>query len=174
MVHEGKIIHAVFGLGKIRIIFYRLAENAAVNFFQGSIADKISLQICLKEEFFIGILCVQVGAEQVVQLVGFQLSRRVDEHYAGYRAVGGDFFQLLHKARLLPSGKIVILNQLLIDQIQLIHGRFLTQGEIGNHHIIGMGQVKNSIQKMGFALPVFAADYHAGGFSLFGGQVQTI
>ena len=61
---------------------------------------------------------------------------RVEQHLVGNGAVGRNFFQFMHKARLLSLGKVSVLDNFLVDQVKLIHRGFFTQGEIGNYHIV--------------------------------------
>ncbi len=127
MAHEGKVVAAVLCLGEVYIILYGLSEDAPVYLFERHICDKVSFQVCLKKELFIRVLCVQVGAEQIIELVCLQLLCRVEEHLACNRASGGDLFKLLHESGLTPLRKIGILYNLLIDKIQLIHRGLLAQ-----------------------------------------------
>ena len=142
--------------------------------FCWSIGNEVTLQISLKEKFFIGIFCIQVGTEKVIQLVCLQLFGCIEQHFTGKGTACGYFLQFLHKAGLTAHGKIGILNNLLVNQIQFVHGSFFTQREVGNHHVIRMSQIKNGIQKMGFPFAVFAADNHARGFTMVTDLVKTV
>ena len=174
MAHKSKVIAAVFCLGKILVVFHGLAENPAVNLFQRSVGHKIPLQVRLKQESFIGILRIQVRAEEIIQLICFQAAGGIEQHLAGRRAVGGKLFQLLGDPRLQSPGQIGILHDPAVDQVQLVHGRLFAERQKGNHHIFLVGHVKYRIQKMGFSLPVFSGDNHAAGFSLLADQSQTV
>ena len=79
----------------------------------------------------------------------------------------------MHKARLLASGKIGALKNLLVHQVKLVHGRFLTQGEIRNYHMIGVSQVEYGIQKMGLSFAVLAADDHPIRLSILADHIHS-
>ena len=173
MTHKRKIIPAVPRLRKVLIILHNLTENPLVDFLQRPVGNKIPLQVRQQKKLLIRILCIQIGAEQIVQLVRLQIFGSKRKHLPGQRTVGRNLIQLMHKSRLLTSRKIKVLQCLLVHQMQLIHRRFLAQTEVRNHHIAGMSQVKHRIQQMGFSFPVLSADNHSAGFAFFPNHIQA-
>ncbi len=114
-------------LGKIDIVFHRLVKYATIDLLQRRICHKISLKIGLQEKFLIRVLRVEIRAEQIVQLICLQLFRSVQVHLVCDRAFRRYLVHLMHESRLFASGKIRVLYQFLVHQIELVHRCLLAQ-----------------------------------------------
>lgn len=173
MAHEGKVIHTVLGFAEGYGIFGCFIENPLIDALHDGISDEIALQVGLELELFLLIFRVQIGAQEVVQLVGLQALGGVEEKFVCGRASRRHLIQQMEEAGLISHGQVGAADDFLVHEMQLVHGSLFAQGEEGDGHAVGVGHVENCVQDVGFALAVFAGNYHAVGDAGFGGVFQT-
>ena len=161
VAQKDNIVLGVFSLGKVQLEGDLLIEDTPIDLLYLLVGYKVPFQVSLQKELLVLVIGVYQRPEEVVEPICLQLCSGEQQQVTGQLGIGGKARQLLGETWLQPVGKVGIAHQLLIDQIQLVQGCLLAQGEHGDHHIILVCYVEDRIQQVGLAFTILATDDHA-------------